>query len=135
MITGLLFLTLILYIYDGNFNNYYIVIQGTLLFMLCSFIMEKVMSLFYLKYKLITILRIQLTTISGLCIYSFVVFLTRPWLLKKMFNAPVFVITIFPMFLIFSILFEIYFQKNSKDYNDQLRKFKGRNRSINYPQD
>ncbi|MCH4886461.1 hypothetical protein EZV73_02725 [Acidaminobacter sp. JC074] len=124
MLISLIFTTLILYIYDGNFDNFYVVIQGTLLFTGVAIVLEQIMMVLYTKVKIPSILRVQLIFVIALALYSLVVYMATPWLLRKIYNLPVFMVTFFPMFLGFSIWFEINFQKTTKAYNKKLNDFK-----------
>jgi len=125
---GLIFTTLIVFIYDGNIQNLSIIAQGTILFAIITMLMERIMRMVYVRYTLPRILRIQLTVVTGLLLYTLGVWLTKPWLLVKVWNLPVFMITIFPMFLGGTIIFELYIGKLTKEANGKLNQFK-RNRN------
>lgn len=124
VLIGLLFTTIALLIADGNFEHYDIILDGVLLFLVVTIILERFMMVLYIRVKIPSILRIQLTTLVSLALYTFGVWITRPWLLSKVYNLPIFLATIFPMLLSFAIIAEYLFKKKMKSYNDQLERFK-----------
>ncbi len=121
---GLLFTAIVVYFYDRSFESLDIVIQGAILFALITLVLERVMRAVYTKIKLPAVLRVQVGIVLGVGLYTLGVWLTRPWLLVKIFNLPVFALTILPMFVIFALAFEWYFQKRSQAMNQGLDRYK-----------
>lgn len=123
-IVGFIFTCIIVFIYDKHLKNIDIILQGTLLFMIITILMERIMLILYVKVRIYPIIRVQLTVIIGVGLYTLGVWITRPWLLSKIFNLPIFLITIFPMFIIFGVVFEFYYQNEVKNYNEKLLQLK-----------
>lgn len=128
-VIGLVFTCGIVLFYDGNLYHFDIVLEGALLFAVITLLLEKIMMVIYVRLKLPSLVRVVITIVSGILLYTAGVWLTKPWLLYKVFNIPVFMLAILPMFLIFAIAFEIYFIKRMKKINDNLNRLKNHSNS------
>ncbi len=130
-VIGLVFTCGIVLFYDGNLYHFDIVLEGALLFAVITLLLEKIMMVVYVRLKLPSLVRAVITIVSGILLYTAGVWLTKPWLLYKVFNIPVFMLAILPMFLIFAIAFEIYFIKRMKKINENLNRLKNNNQNTN----
>lgn len=130
-VIGLVFTCGIVLFYDGNLYHFEIVLEGALLFSVITLLLEKIMMVIYVRLKLPSLVRVVITIVSGILLYTAGVWLTKPWLLYKVFNIPVFMLAILPMFLIFAIAFEIYFIKRMQKINENLNRLKNNSQNTN----
>lgn len=124
VLVGLFFNIVILYFYDGNFVEWMIIVEGTTLFTIIAVIHERLMMLMYLRYRAPVYFRIPFAVGLGLGLFTWVVWMTKPWLLVEIYGMPIFLFTILPMFVIGAVIFEMYLKKQKRDYNERLRRFK-----------